>query len=125
MKIRVILILTRIFWRRLHEKAYKVADDIFMLIWYVVLPSSESAEIITVKGTAESITVKGSDTMVILGQRLAEEYMNKNKDVTIQVTGGGSGTGIAALLNKTTNLANSSRPIKDAEAKRQGKQGWR
>ena len=41
---------------------------------------------------AESITVKGSDTMVILGQRLAEEYMNKNKDVTIQVTGGGSGT---------------------------------
>lgn len=67
---------------------------------------------------AENITVKGSDTMVILGQRLAEEYMNKNKDVTIQVTGGGSGTGIAALLNKTTNLANSSRPIKDAEAKK-------
>ena len=67
---------------------------------------------------AENITVKGSDTMVILGQRLAEEYMNKNKDVSIQVTGGGSGTGIAALLNKTTNLANSSRPIKDAEAKK-------
>ena len=67
---------------------------------------------------AENITVKGSDTMVILGQRLAEEYMNKNKDVTIQVTGGGSGTGIAALLNKTTNLANSSRPIKDMEAKK-------
>src|SRR3990170_8162330 len=79
---------------------------------------AKAAEIITVKGTAESITVKGSDTMVILGQRLAEEYMNKNKDVTIQVTGGGSGTGIAALLNKTTNLANSSRPIKDAEAKK-------
>lgn len=67
---------------------------------------------------AESITVKGSDTMVILGQRLAEEYMKKNKDVTIQVTGGGSGTGIAALLNKTTNLADSSRPIKDAELKK-------
>ena len=58
---------------------------------------AKAAEIITVKGTTESITVKGSDTMVILGQRLAEEYMNKNKDVTIQVTGGGSGTGIAAL----------------------------
>lgn len=67
---------------------------------------------------AENITVKGSDTMVILGQRLAEEYMNKNKDVSIQVTGGGSGTGIAALLNKTTNLANSSRPIKDNETKK-------
>ncbi len=72
---------------------------------------------------AESITVKGSDTMVILGQRLAEEYMNKNKDVTIQVTGGGSGTGIASLLNKTTNLANSSRPIKDAEAKKARESG--
>ena len=72
---------------------------------------------------AESITVKGSDTMVILGQRLAEEYMNKNKAVTIQVTGGGSGTGIASLLNKTTNLANSSRPIKDAEAKKARESG--
>ncbi|MDO8132505.1 MAG: substrate-binding domain-containing protein, partial [Candidatus Brocadiales bacterium] len=67
---------------------------------------------------AENITVKGSDTMVVLGQRLAEEYMKKNKDVSIQVTGGGSGTGIAALLNNTTNLANSSRPIKDVEAKK-------
>ncbi len=67
---------------------------------------------------AESITVKGSDTMVILGQRHAEEYMKKNKDVTIQVTGGGSGTGIAALLNKTTNLANCSRLINDAELKK-------
>ena len=67
---------------------------------------------------AENITVKGSDTMVILGQRHAEEYMKKNKDVAIQVTGGGSGTGIAALLNNTTNLANSSRPIKDVEAKK-------
>lgn len=72
---------------------------------------------------AETITVKGSDTMVILGQRLAEEYMKTNKDVSIQVTGGGSGTGIAALLNKTTNLANSSRPIKDSEAKKAREMG--
>lgn len=61
------------------------------------------------------ITAKGSDTMVILAQRWAEVYMKKNKDIVIQVTGGGSGTGIAALLNKTTDLANSSRPIKDKE----------
>ena len=64
---------------------------------------------------AANITVKGSDTMVILAQRLAETYMKKNASVTIQVTGGGSGTGIAALINKTTNLANSSRPIKSEE----------
>jgi len=63
----------------------------------------------------ETITVKGSDTMVILGQRWAEEYMKAHADVTIQVTGGGSGTGIAALVNGTTTLANSSRPIKGEE----------
>ena len=53
--------------------------------------------------------------MVILSQRLAETYMKSHPEVTIQVTGGGSGTGIAALINKTTNLANSSRPIKAEE----------
>jgi phosphate transport system substrate-binding protein len=64
---------------------------------------------------AANITVKGSDTMVVLGQRWAETYMKDHPEVTIQVTGGGSGTGIAALMNKTTNLANSSRPIKPEE----------
>ena len=63
----------------------------------------------------DTITVKGSDTMVIVAQRWAEEYMKSHPDVTIQVTGGGSGTGIAALVNGTTTLANSSRPIKGEE----------
>jgi phosphate transport system substrate-binding protein len=63
----------------------------------------------------EQLTVKGSDTMVILGQRWAERYMKKNPDVTIQVTGGGSGTGISALINGTTDICNSSRPIKENE----------
>jgi phosphate transport system substrate-binding protein len=62
-----------------------------------------------------NITMKGSDTMVILGQRWAEEYMKKNAGVTIQVTGGGSGTGIAALINGTTDIAQSSRPMKESE----------
>jgi phosphate transport system substrate-binding protein len=61
------------------------------------------------------ITVKGSDTMVILAQRWAEVYMSKNSGVTIQVTGGGSGVGIAALINGTTDLCNSSRPMKPSE----------
>jgi len=64
---------------------------------------------------AKNITVKGSDTIVILGQRWAEVYMKQNPNASIQVTGGGSGTGIAALINGTTDIANSSRPIKDAE----------
>lgn len=68
-----------------------------------------------VPATAGDITVKGSDTMVILAQKWAEVYMNKNPGVKIQVTGGGSGTGVAALLNKGTDMANSSRKMKPAE----------
>jgi phosphate transport system substrate-binding protein len=63
----------------------------------------------------EKITVKGSDTMVILAQRWAEKYMATHPDVTIQVTGGGSGTGISALINGTTDICNSSRPMKPSE----------
>ena len=74
-------------------------------------------------GASNNITVKGSDTMVVLGQRWAETYMKANPGVTIQVTGGGSGTGIAALLNGTTNLANSSRPIKAEELKKAKEEG--
>ncbi len=62
-----------------------------------------------------SFTIKGSDTMVILGQRWAETYMKQNPGVTIQVTGGGSGTGIAALINGTTDICESSRAMKDKE----------
>ncbi len=65
--------------------------------------------------SASTVTVKGSDTMVILAQRWAEEYMKKNPAKKVQVTGGGSGTGIAALVNGTTDIADSSRAIKDAE----------
>ncbi len=64
---------------------------------------------------ARSITIKGSDTMVILGQRWAEEYMKKNPDIRIQVTGGGSGTGIAALINGGTDICEASRHMKDKE----------
>ena len=64
---------------------------------------------------AGKITVKGSDTMVILAQKWAEVYMTKNPGVEIQVTGGGTGTGFAALQNQTTDLCNASRPIKAKE----------
>ncbi|MGA9116465.1 MAG: phosphate ABC transporter substrate-binding protein [Bacteroidota bacterium] len=66
----------------------------------------------------EKITVKGSDTMVILGQRWAERYMAAHPQIRIQVTGGGSGTGISALINGTTDICNSSRPMKEAERAR-------
>lgn len=65
--------------------------------------------------TLSKVTVKGSDTMVILSQKWAEVYMKKNPGATIQVTGGGSGVGLAALINGSTDIANSSRPIKPSE----------
>lgn len=64
---------------------------------------------------AKPISIKGSDTMVIMNARLAEAYMNANPGTQIQVTGGGSGVGIAALINGTTDIAASSRPIKTSE----------
>lgn len=72
-----------------------------------------STILVYAKGTV--ITVKGSDTMVILAQRWAEEYMKKHPEVAIQVTGGGSGTGISALINGTTDICNASRPMKPSE----------
>lgn len=73
------------------------------------------AAIFTVTATAGNITIKGSDTMVRLGQRWAEEYMKKNPGSVIQVSGGGSGTGIAALFNGTTDICISSRDMKPKE----------
>jgi phosphate transport system substrate-binding protein len=63
----------------------------------------------------QTITMKGSDTMLQIGQRLAEVYMKDHPGTSIQVTGGGSGTGIAALINGTTQICQSSRPIKPEE----------
>lgn len=66
-------------------------------------------------GTAGTLTIKGSDTMVILAQSWAEQYMSSHPDAIIQVSGGGSGTGIAALINGTTDIATASRTIKEDE----------
>ncbi len=61
------------------------------------------------------VQIKGSDTMVNLGQAWAEAFMGEHPDVGLAVTGGGSGTGIAALLARTCDIAQSSRPITDEE----------
>lgn len=63
----------------------------------------------------ENILIKGSDTEVNLALSLAEFYMDQEPKVSIAVTGGGSGMGIAALINGKTDIANASRPMKAAE----------
>jgi phosphate transport system substrate-binding protein len=65
--------------------------------------------------TSAYIQNKGSDTIVNLALAWAEKYQTENPDVSISVTGGGSGTGIAALLNKTVDIANASRQMQAEE----------
>ncbi len=67
------------------------------------------------KAAPKYITIKGSDTMVHLASAWAEAFMVSHPDTDISVTGGGSGTGIAALLNGTTDVCIASRSIKTKE----------
>ncbi|NIP25689.1 MAG: PstS family phosphate ABC transporter substrate-binding protein, partial [Phycisphaerae bacterium] len=66
-------------------------------------------------GTQRAIQNKGSDTLVNLALAWAERYRVINPNVSIAVTGGGSGTGIAALINGTVDIANASRQMKEDE----------
>ena len=70
------------------------------------------------RGPEASLTLKGSDTLVILGQRWAEDFMKAHPDAHLQVTGGGSGTGIAALIHGSTDIAMTSRPLQEDERAR-------
>lgn len=74
-----------------------------------------AASVMAVSAQAATITVKGSDTMVILAQKWAEVYMGNHADTKIQVTGGGSGVGLAALQGGQIDIADASRPMKAQE----------
>ncbi len=77
-----------------------------------------------VDGGSTNIQNKGSDTMLQLAQAWSEMYSAKNPDVRVSVSGGGSGTGIAGLINGVVDVANCSRSIKPTEvAKIQEKHG--
>ncbi|MGL5124196.1 MAG: phosphate ABC transporter substrate-binding protein [Fusobacteriaceae bacterium] len=70
--------------------------------------------LISVNLSAKVIQIKGSDTILNASQVIAEQYMNRSK-ARIAVTGGGSGVGISSLINGTTDIAMSSRDIKQSE----------
>lgn len=74
-------------------------------------------------GRQRTIQVKGSDTMVNLGQAWAEAYMAKHPEASISVTGGGSGVGIAALINGDVDIAQASREMKPEEKEEARKRG--
>jgi phosphate transport system substrate-binding protein len=66
---------------------------------------------------AGKIVIKGSTTVLPIAQKVAEAYMKANPDVRISLSGGGSGNGIKALIDGSTDIADSSRFIKDKEVK--------
>jgi phosphate transport system substrate-binding protein len=83
--------------------------------WLFVLIAAAFATSAFAAKDKNVIQVKGSDTMVNLGQAWAEKYMEKNPTDFVAVTGGGSGTGFSSLISGTCDIAMASRSIKDKE----------
>jgi phosphate transport system substrate-binding protein len=67
------------------------------------------------KASSVSVTIKGSDTVLPLAQKEAEEMMKTNPDVSVTIVGGGTGVGVTALLDGTTDIAMASRDLKTEE----------
>lgn len=84
---------------------------------FVAVASAALVSLSALADEKQYITVKGSDTMVHLASTWAEAYMKANPNAEVSVTGGGSGTGIAALLNGATDICAASRKIKGKELK--------
>ncbi len=72
---------------------------------------------------AGNIVIKGSTTVLPIAQKVAEAYMKQNPAVKISISGGGSGNGIKAIIDGSTDIADSSRFIKDKEVKLANEKG--
>jgi phosphate transport system substrate-binding protein len=83
-----------------------------MVNMYNRLALAASALLISAAAFGQTLKVMGSDTALPLTQKEAEVFIKTNKAASIAVTGGGSGVGIAALIEGTTDIAMSSRPLK-------------
>lgn len=92
-------------------------------VWALVLVGALLAVTPSLVFGQSYLQVKGSDTMVNLVQRLSEVYMEGHKGASLAVTGGGSGTGIAALINGKVDIADASRSIKDKEVQKAKERG--
>jgi phosphate transport system substrate-binding protein len=103
---------------------------VICLVWVVLIVFSSACDQTHRPNPANSETTpvytivnKGSDTLVNLALAWAEKYQALYPNVEISVTGGGTGTGIAALLNKTVDIANASRQIKPEETQQARENG--
>lgn len=93
----------------------KRALILFLLSSFLIVSCTSNTANASSDSPAQYIENKGSDTIVNLALAWAERYQAMHPNVRISVTGGGSGTGIAALINGTVDIANASRQIKEEE----------
>ncbi len=112
---RLFAVLPQRHW--LMRRAILAAALVAMVMWPMACREQRANQPRSAVMAAETIENKGSDTLVNLALAWAEQYMHEHPEVRISVTGGGSGTGIAALINGTVHLANASREMKGEEIK--------
>ena len=84
-------------------------------LWFIMAALIITMPVPTIHAAGSEITIKGSTTILPVAQVASEVFMEKNPGIKISVQGGGSGVGIASLLDKTTDIATSSRKIKTEE----------
>jgi phosphate transport system substrate-binding protein len=96
-------------------KPLPLLSGLLLVLSILSVSCSSNASAQSAPQTTAYIENKGSDTIVNLALAWAERYQAEHPDVRISVTGGGSGTGIASLINGTVDIANASRQIKPEE----------
>jgi phosphate transport system substrate-binding protein len=84
-------------------------------LWFIMAALIIAMPVSIIHAAGSEITIKGSTTILPVAQVASEVFMEKNPGIKISVQGGGSGVGIASLLDKTTDIATSSRKIKTEE----------
>ena len=108
------------------NKRFILQAGLLLLLTFVAIGCSSTSQSGTSQAdeiASNSLQNKGSDTMVNLALYWAERYQGAHPEARISVTGGGSGTGISALISNTVDIANASRAIKDEEIEQANQNG--
>jgi len=106
-----------------HKSFKKFLPFLTLILAFLFIFSAGCSSESNVEGPSGFIKVKGSDTMVNAAQMLAEDFMKDYPYIFVAVTGGGSGVGIASLINKTCDIADASRKMEKKEIEMAKKRG--
>ena len=104
-----VILLKKVKKSQKEEMKMKKIKSTLLIMLFISMTSISNAQ--------DMIQIKGSDTLINLVQKLAEVYMQENPGKYISVSGGGSGTGVAGLINSKCDIADASRLMQDKEIK--------